>query len=205
VRLAVLLLVAWPVSALAQSPARIAAYRAALSEAPADAALHAGLADARGEVACPPGLAPPSLGGVRHAVSPLDLLALSVASALAATAGAVGRKLGRSRSGGAAVVAGLVGWAATLALAVIVEVERRDERSRPPVVVATPATLRGGNGPNFPPRWPTPLPPGVEGVALYRRGGWVQVVLNDGSPGGLVGWLPEGAVIGVADATRMTP
>ena len=204
-RLAVLLLVAWPVSALAQSPARIAAYRAALSEAPADATLHAGLADARGEVAYPTGLAPPSLGGVRHAVSPLDLLALSVASALAATAGAVGRKLGRRRGGWAAVAVGLVGWAATLALAVIVEVERRDERSRPPVVVATPATLRGGNGPNFPPRWPTALPPGVEGVALHRRGGWVQVVLNDGSPGGLVGWLPEGAVIGVADATRMTP
>ena len=89
--------------------------------------------------------------------------------------------------------------------AVAIEIERRDAEARPPVVVTIEATLRAGNGPNFPPRWPTRLPSGVEGVEWHRRGGWVQIWLNDGTPGGLVGWLPEACVTRIAGATRIRP
>ncbi len=144
----------------------------------------------------PAGLSPPPLDGVRHAVSQLDLLLLSVAAALAFTAGGVWHKLGTRRRGAALAASGVAGWAVTLSLAVAIEVERRDAEARPPIVVTVEATLRAGNGPNYPPRWPTALPPGVECVEWHRRGGWVQVCLHDGTTGGLVGWLPEACVRG---------
>ena len=184
-------------------PGTIAAYRGAYHDSPTDSDLRDGLAALRAEVAYPPGLSPPPLAGVRHAVSQLDLVLLSVASGLLVTAGGVLHKLGTVRRAWGMSVLGLAGWAVTLALAVAIEVERRGEVAKPALVVTAVATLRGGNGPNFPPRWPTPLPPGVEGVELHRRGGWVKVSLHDGTPGGLVGWLPEECVIAATGPTRI--
>lgn len=144
--------------------------------------------------AYPPGLSPPPLDGVGDAVSPLDLLLLSASAALAVVAGGVWHKLGSRRRGVALALCGLAGWAVTSALAVAIEIERREGLARPPLVVVIEATLRAGNGPNFPPRLPVALPPGVGCVEWHRRGGWVQVRVNDGTPGGLVGWLPEACV-----------
>lgn len=204
-KLALLLVLVAPLSGIAQSPATVAAHRAALADAPTDSGLRDGLASARAEVAYPPGLTPPRLGGVRHAVAPLDLLVLSIASAVTVTVGAVAHKLGRRRRGAAAVALGVVGWSLTLGLSVETERERRFDEARPAVVVAEPAMLRGGNGPNFPSRWPVPLPPGVEGVTLHRRGGWVQLRLDDGTPDGLIGWLPEACVLSAVGPTRIRP
>ena len=142
----------------------------------------------------PPGLSPPPLDGVRDAVTQLDLLMLSVAASLAVVAGGVWHKLGSRRRGAALAACGVVGWVVTLALAVAIEIERRDAVSRPALVVTVEATLRAGNGPNFPPRWPATLPPGFVCVEWHRRGGWFQVWVNDGTQGGLVGWLPEACV-----------
>ena len=153
----------------------------------------------------PPGLSPPPLDGVGDAVTQLDLLMLSVASALAVVVGGVWRALGSRRRAWAVAACGVAGWAVTLAFAVAIEVERRGAARRPRLVVTAEAALRAGNGPNFPPRWPTALPPGVECVEWHRRGGWVQVWLNDGTTAGLVGWLPEACVAGDARATRIRP
>lgn len=63
--------------------------------------------------------------------------------------------------------------------------------ARPLVIVGTDAFLRKGNGDNWEPRLSQKLPRGVEARDLTCRGGWVQVELA----GGIVGWLPEAAVI----------
>ena len=186
-------------------PAAVAAYRRAYADCPTDSTLRDGLAAVRNEVAYPPGLTAPPLTGVRHAVSQLDLVLLSVASGLLVTAGGVWPKRGTARRGGGVAALGLAGWAITLALAFAIEIERRGEAARPALVVTAEAALRGGNGPNFPPRWPVPLPPGVEAVERHRRGGWVQVSLHDGTAGGLVGWLPEDCVTAAARPTRIAP
>lgn len=70
---------------------------------------------------------------------------------------------------------------------------REREESRPLLVVKDDVLLRRGNAEGYPPRLEPRLPKGVEARELTRRGGWVQVELA----GGAVGWLPEGAVIGV--------
>lgn len=186
-------------------PGTVAAFRAGRERAPTNDAMRRGLADARTAVAYPPGLAPPPLDGFRHTVSPLDLLVLSAASGLAVLTGGVAHKLGSTRSGWCLGSVGGVGWGVVLLLAVAIEVERRDAETRPALVVAEEATLRAGNGPNFPARSAGTLPPGVECALLHRRGGWVQVALHDGTPDGLVGWLPEGCVIVATAATRISP
>ena len=207
-----LVLVGLPLSASAQDaesyrigdvPGTVAAFRAGRDRAPTNDAMRRGLADARTTVAYPPGLAPPPLDGFRHTVPPLDLLLLSAASGLAVLAGGVAHKLGSVRSGWCFGSIGVVGWGFVLMLAVAIEVERRDAETRPALVVAEEATLRAGNGPNYPARSADTLVPGVECVLRSRRGGWVQVELHDGTPGGLVGWLPEGCVIVATAATRI--
>ncbi len=190
---------------LGDVPGTVAAFRAGRDRAPTNDAMRRGLADARAAVAYPVGLAPAPLDGFRQTVSALDLLCLSAAAGLAVFAGGVHLNLGIARRGYALAVAGLVGWGGVALLAVAVEVERRADDAKPALVVAEQVTLRAGNGPNFPPRLAGPLPPGVECVLLHRRGGWVQVALYDGTPGGLVGWLPEGSVIVATAGTRISP
>ena len=212
--LTLLVLVALPLFASAQDadsyrngdvPGTVAAFRAGRERAPTSDAMRRGLADARTAVAYPAGLAPPPLDGYRHTVSPLDLIVLSAASGLAVLTGGVAHKLGSARRGWCIGSIGVVGWGFVLMLAVAIEVERRDAGTRPALVVAEEATLRAGNGPNFPARSAGALVPGVECVLRSRRGGWVQVSLHDGTPDGLVGWLPEGCVIVATAATRISP
>lgn len=186
-------------------PGTVAAFRAGRDRAPTNDAMRRGLAAARVAVAYPPGLEPPPLHEFRHTVSALDLLWLSAASALAVFAGGVLPKLGFVRRGYALAVTGLVGWAVVVLLAVAIEVERRDAEAKPALVVVEETALRAGNGPNYPARSAGTLPPGVECVLLHRRGGWVQVALQDGTPDGLVGWLPEGCVIVATAGTRISP
>ena len=71
-------------------------------------------------------------------------------------------------------------------------VRQRDDE-HPPVVLADDVSLRKGNAETFPRRLEgaPPLPRGVEARELRRRGGWVQIRLA----GGVVGWIPEGAVL----------
>jgi hypothetical protein len=67
---------------------------------------------------------------------------------------------------------------------------RERDEAKPLVVVRGDVFLRKGNAEGYPPRLESRLPRGVEARELTRRGGWVQVELA----GGVVGWLPEGAV-----------
>jgi hypothetical protein len=73
---------------------------------------------------------------------------------------------------------------------------REREEAEPLVVVARDAYLRKGNSDAWPERLEARLPRGVEARELSRRGGWVQVRLA----GGVVGWLPEGAVLSRANS-----
>jgi hypothetical protein len=70
--------------------------------------------------------------------------------------------------------------------------DARDRAESPPLLIASEdTTLRRGNASSYPARLDAVLPRGAEVRELSRRGGWVQVQL----PGGLVGWLPQGAVL----------
>lgn len=69
--------------------------------------------------------------------------------------------------------------------------ERERHEALPLRVVFEDVKLRKGNAAEYPAKVEPALPKGTEVRELTRRGGWVQVRL----PGGLVGWLPEGAAI----------
>lgn len=59
------------------------------------------------------------------------------------------------------------------------------------VVIASETPLRLGDGENYPLRYATSLPAGVEAKLLYRRGDWLQIELS----GGQSGWVRRGAVL----------
>jgi hypothetical protein len=61
----------------------------------------------------------------------------------------------------------------------------------PLLIVSGDAMLRKGNADAFPSKLEPALPKGVEVRERLRRGGWVQVELASG----VIGWLPEPAVI----------
>jgi tetratricopeptide (TPR) repeat protein len=69
--------------------------------------------------------------------------------------------------------------------------ERAQDEATPVVVLARDATLRRGNGVEYPPRIDAPLPRGAEVRRLFERAGWWQVELANG----VVGWLPKSAVV----------
>jgi hypothetical protein len=78
------------------------------------------------------------------------------------------------------------------------------ENANPLLVLTDDVLLRTGNADGrgspteaYPPRLEPKLPRGVEVRQLWKRGGWVQVRLA----GGVVGWVPESAVLRV----RTTP
>jgi hypothetical protein len=101
----------------------------------------------------------------------------------------------------------LAGSALALVVAVVLSVlgvmAARDEAevaARQLVVIAAPdgTLLRKGPGwrvegrePAFPPRYPTPLPRGVEARLLNERGDWLRIELA----GGEVGWVEAAAVL----------
>jgi len=70
---------------------------------------------------------------------------------------------------------------------------RRQENSVPLLIVTDDVLLRRGNSREYPTRLEPRLPRGVELRELSRRGGWVQVRLANG----VIGWLPETAVLAV--------
>lgn len=74
--------------------------------------------------------------------------------------------------------------------------QREQDAARPIVILREPTFLRKGNAETWDPRLEPRLPAGVEARELTRRGGWVQVELA----GGVVGWLPDMAVIGIPNS-----
>jgi hypothetical protein len=185
-------------------PGAIVAYRRGLRLAPYDHDLEAALERARGRVLFPQG---GDLGRTPSELWPVwlprlgsgCLLGLAAAAyALAWVAGTYWRLTKRRWALGAAIAAAL---ATPTGTALGVEVLRREAEAagRTLVVVNTGGgvLLRKGNGwlkpgePAYPPRYPTPLPPGVEARLLASRGDWLQVELA----GGEAGWLPAAAVV----------
>jgi len=54
------------------------------------------------------------------------------------------------------------------------------------VIAADGVLLRAGNGPLYPTRIDSPLPPGTEARLLGERGSWGLIELTDGP----TGWVP---------------
>jgi hypothetical protein len=77
------------------------------------------------------------------------------------------------------------------------ELTREDVETRPIVVLSQEVPLRKGNAEIFPLRMDgsSRLPSGVEAREVSRRGGWVQIRLA----GGIIGWVPETAVLKTGD------
>jgi hypothetical protein len=74
---------------------------------------------------------------------------------------------------------------------------RQREEQQPLLVLREDVPFRKGNADSYPLRLEgaSRLPRGVEARELTRRGGWVQIRL----PSGVIGWLPEAAVLKVGD------
>jgi hypothetical protein len=178
-------------------PRAVLSYRRGLRLSPTDAALRAGLDEARARVAYasdggfgrppddgrPPWL--PRLGS--------DWFFLGAAAGYVAACVLLTRWLMvRGRPwlvGGAAALALAAGFTALLVLAVRSE---RAERERPLVVISEDGVLlRKGDGLPYPPRYDTPLNKGVEARRLYEHGGWVQIELS----GGEVGWAQRDCLL----------
>lgn len=73
---------------------------------------------------------------------------------------------------------------------------QQQEEATPLLIVNEDVILRKGNSRDYPARLEPKLPHGVEIRELSRRGGWVQVRLASG----VIGWLPETAVLKVQSA-----
>jgi hypothetical protein len=88
---------------------------------------------------------------------------------------------------------------ATVALAILGSMwlhdyrQMQSENETPLLIVKDDVYLRRGNSREYPARLEARLPRGVEVRELSRRGGWLQVRLASG----IIGWLPETAVLGV--------
>ena len=178
-------------------PGCIAALHDGLAAARYDRTLRVELEDARGEVAypfdgelaaqCRP--TPRTTVGTR--MSPAEAYLAAGLLWVLLCGGAVRFIMTRNAAwlgiGGLALAALLVlGW---LWLA---DYRSQAERAAKPLaIVKDDVFLRKGNGDGWEPRLQPKLPRGVEARELARRGGWVQVELA----GGIVGWLPEAAVI----------
>jgi hypothetical protein len=77
---------------------------------------------------------------------------------------------------------------------------QRDESRYPRLILARPTLLHMGNAAEYPPRWPIPLPAGVEGRCVGQRGNWLHVWLPDGTRG----WIPATHVLWVHPSLRQS-
>jgi hypothetical protein len=163
--------------------------------------LQVALEDARAAVAYPvhSDLAalcrPAPASGIATRMSPLESRLIAGALWLLACGGLA--RFAMTRAGGWLAFAGvwLVVLAALGALWLRDHRARHREDERPLVVMTADVHLRKGNAESYPRRFDgaPALPRGVEARELTRRGGWVQVRLA----GGVVGWIPETAVLKV--------
>jgi hypothetical protein len=82
---------------------------------------------------------------------------------------------------------GALAVATVLAASLVVTLRgEADELAHPLVVIVEDGVLLlKGNGPDFPPRYDTPVNQGVEARLLFERDGWLQIELA----GGEVGWI----------------
>ncbi len=178
-------------------PHAILAYRRGLRLAPGDRQLRANLAVARAEVAFPsPGSfgRPPQDSWLSWIPRPRPTLAyLGTALAFALFWVALTRYCMIRRSWLLNVAQGaMIGGVILQSYFVLESWNIFREIPHHLVVVARDGVvLRKGNGPNYPPRNPTPLNRGVEAQELFMRGNWLQIRLA----GGEVGWVPFADVL----------
>ncbi len=178
-------------------PGAIFAYRRGLGLAPADRGLRTCLAYARSRVVYPVTgsfARPPSL--VRRPWLPWLPLQYLAGLAILLYAGGCALLTRWRIAPGPASLKPAIG---VLVLALLLgadagwqEYEAYQERCHPLVVVKQDGVLlRKGNGRSYPPRYETPLRPGVEARLLFVRGDWLQIQLT----GGEVGWVPRSAAL----------
>lgn len=178
----------------------IRAYRLGLRVAPDDKALQSGLKYAREQVAYP------LTGNLAESCRPRERFTLfRYASAnfwLALTGGlyllgllALTRAWMTRYANWS--ITGVVLMGSSIALGSFLKWEEKrfdEDNHRSLVVIAGKgAELHRGNGDEFPLRFTTRLPAGVELAVLNERGGWLQVEL----PGGEIGWVNGQRVVGI--------
>ncbi|MGL6095782.1 MAG: hypothetical protein ACRC7O_08320, partial [Fimbriiglobus sp.] len=174
-------------------PAAVLAFRNALETTPWDAAVQRNLAAVRAAVPYPTESAPAERvrpdppTGLRHRVSPADLLTLAVAASVVIGVGLAARFTARPGWATPVAVVGGIGVIAVSLAAGQIHREAARDRAEPVAVVFADTMLRTGNATAFPARVAAPLPAGTEVRVCGDRGGWVRVRL----PGGATGWLPE--------------
>jgi hypothetical protein len=113
--------------------------------------------------------------------------------------GGIGR-FAMTRAGWWLIFAGLAAISLILLGGVWVQDFRQQQRENadPLVIVTDDTLLRTGNSEAYPARLEPRLPRGVEAWERSRRGGWIQVRLSSG----VVGWVPEMAVVVVGRSGR---
>jgi len=174
----------------------IAAWRQAERLRPRDPWLAANIAQARQGL---PTAAPPLpdllLPWRRHLATGEQAWAFTASVALACLALLCQRLLPRTRAPWRAV-AWLAAAVAALALLTFARTVQLAAFTRQAVICgsaeAGDVVVRKGDGESFAPALTEPVRPGTECVLLDARSGYVQVEL----PGGHVGWVPEGRVVG---------
>jgi hypothetical protein len=96
-----------------------------------------------------------------------------------------------------ALTVALAAMVMAIGATVLLVAARGEESGRPVVVIARNGVqLRKGDGPNFLPRYETPVNRGVEARLLYRGDGWLQIELA----GDEVGWVAEAEAVAEGDS-----
>jgi hypothetical protein len=185
-------------------PAALAALHEGLAENRWNRPLQVALEDSRSAVGYPltGDLAslcrPTSSATVGRRMSPTEAWAIAAILWLL-TCGGISRFI-MTRAAWWLIFAGV----ATVALALLSGVWLQDYRQQQRInatsllIVTDDVLLRTGNAEAYPARLEPKLPRGVEVRELSHRGGWVQVRLASG----MIGWLPEKAVLMVGGCAR---
>lgn len=178
-------------------PQAILAYRRGLRLRPGDEDLRAALAAARERVYVPaestlgrpPTEKPP---GWYQAYLPAVLIVLSTTLYMLACLAMTRWWMMRSRWILCAAILFFLSAIATTSLVWHRANRLAEERAHPLIVIrGAQVNLLQGNGPDYPPRYPTPARPGVEGRLLFERDGWMQIELASGE----IGWVAADQVL----------
>jgi hypothetical protein len=190
-------------------PGAIAALHEGLEAARWSRPLQVALEDARSVVGYPLSgdlasqCRPASPLAISNRMSPTEAWSIVAMLWLLACGGIA--RFAMTRIGGWLIFAGMAASALLLLGGLWLQDYRLRQRvdADPLLIVADDVFLRKGNSEAYLPRSESKLPRGVEVRELNRRGGWLQVRLSSG----VIGWLPENAVVrvGVKDLTPQPP
>jgi len=182
-------------------PAAIVALNEGIAVSPWNRSLQLALEDARNAVAYPltgdlvTQCRPPATVGISTRMSPIEAWVIAGLMWLLACGGVARFAMTRRP---AWLLWGVV---CVVGLAVLGSAWWQDSRERQhakeatSVVLAHDVVLRKGNASTYPARLDAKLPRGVEARKLVERGGWIQLQLA----GGIVGWVPASAVLGLRE------